>query len=84
MIKVDSAFGGFALYKSKSFMVSEYDPSANGCSEHVDFHRNLGKCNYQFFINTSLINNWFNVYNLNKITLIRLAREIRSYYKKSK
>ena len=84
LIKVESAFGGFAIYKSKSFMVSEYDPSNSECSEHVDFHRRLGKYNYQFFINTSLINNWFNVYNLNKILLIRLGREIRSYYNKSK
>ncbi len=80
-IMVDSAFGGFAIYRGKIFLKAKYRLDNNNSSEHIAFHRNTIENNAKLFINTSLINNQINVYNLNKITLIRMIREIKSYFK---
>lgn len=80
-IMVESAFGGFAIYRSKIFLKVKYRLENNNSSEHIAFHRNAIKNNAKLFVNTSLINNQINVYNLNKITLIRMIREIKSYFK---
>ena len=80
-ITVESAFGGFAIYRSKIFLKAKYSLDNNNSSEHIAFHRNAIENHARLFINTSLINNQINEYNLNKIILIRLIRELRSYLK---
>lgn len=79
-IKVKSAFGGFAIYKSNVFLVNDYkfNYKANIISEHVNFHTHFSSLN--FFINPQLINNNVNVYNLNKLYIFRLIRELRKYF----
>ena len=79
-IKVQSAFGGFAIYKLEVFLINDYkiNYKANVISEHVNFHTRLLSLN--FFINPKLINNNVNVYNLNKLYILRLNRELRKYF----
>jgi hypothetical protein len=84
LIKVYSAFGGFALYKPHVFLKSEYG-SVNGIeSEHVYLHRNAGRLKSKFYINPRLVNNYFNPYNLNRFYFMRILREIYKYFKLSK
>ena len=80
-IKVESAFGGFAIYKSRLFLKAKYNLDNDNSSEHIAFHRSAIENDAKYFVNTSLINNHVNVYNLNKMTLIRFIREIKKYYK---
>jgi len=79
-IRVESAFGGFAIYKSEIFQKAKYSLDNNNSSEHIAFHRSAIENGAKYFINTSLINNHLNTYNLNKITFIRFIREIKKYY----
>lgn len=57
LIKVDSAFGGIAIYKSKAFFSSEgyINPSKREC-EHVTFHKSIREFGYEIFINSEFIN----------------------------
>jgi hypothetical protein len=80
-ITVESAFGGFAIYRSKIFLKYNYTLENNSASEHVAFHKDALKSNAKFYINTSLINNHINIYNLNKLTLIRMTRAIKTYFR---
>lgn len=85
-VKVLSAFGGFAIYKPRIFLVSDYSPleSNQVISEHVNFHIRPETQNFNFYINPSLINSNFNEYNINKFKFIRLIREIKKInHKKS-
>jgi hypothetical protein len=79
-IKVQSAFGGFAMYKLGIFLINDYkiNCKASIISEHVNFHMNL--LSLKFYINPQLINNNVNVYNLNKLYILRLNRELRKYF----
>jgi hypothetical protein len=79
-IKVQSAFGGFAIYKLDIFLINEYkiNCKANIISEHVNFHTHF--LSLKFYINPQLINNNINVYNLNKVYILRLSRELRKYF----
>lgn len=77
LIKVTSAFGGFAMYKTNVFLHSEYNSSSGSESEHVYLHRIANKQGYEFYINPRLINNYFNSYNLNRFYPVRILREIR-------
>jgi len=79
-IKVQSAFGGFAIYKLGIFLTNDYkiNCKANVISEHVNFHTNL--LSLKFYINPKLINNNINVYNLNKLYILRLNRELCKYF----
>jgi glycosyltransferase involved in cell wall biosynthesis len=79
-IKVESAFGGFAIYKSNVFLNSDYESSNYKESEHVEFHRKLTKIGFSFFINPDLINNNFNSYNISKFKAIRFIRELRKIW----
>jgi hypothetical protein len=74
-IKVDSAFGGFAIYKPIVFLNSLYSTNQATQSEHVYFHKTSDNANRSFYINPELINNWFNSYNVNKFYFIRFIRE---------
>jgi hypothetical protein len=80
-IKVKSAFGGFAIYKPEIFLISDYKNNSeiNIFSEHINFHLEIN--NICLFINPKLINNNFNIYNLNKLMIIRFGREVYKYFK---
>ena len=76
-IKVDSAFGGFAIYKSKLFIEADYskNPIENShTSEHVDLHSNLLKIHPKLYINPKLINSFWNTYNVNRYFFVRFLR----------
>jgi hypothetical protein len=79
-IRVQSAFGGFVIYKPEIFLLNNYDMSAEVkiVSEHIYFHTNLS--NMKFYINPQLINNNVNIYNLNKLKILRFGRELRKFY----
>lgn len=74
-IKVDSAFGGLAIYKSVVFIHANYDKSSTSyVSEHVDFHANLMDTHPNLYINPKLINSNWNTYNINRYFVIRQFR----------
>jgi len=77
--RVQSAFGGFALYKSEVFFKNYYDINSEVeiVSEHIYFHTNLS--NMKFYINPQLINSNTNIYNLNKLKILRFGRELRKF-----
>ena len=82
-IYVDSAFGGFGIYKASLFRCSDYgnpmDDSLHG-SEHVELHRQMRDCGANLYINPSLINAGWNTYNLNRYFVVRQSREfLRSH-----
>jgi len=84
LIKVRSAFGGFAIYKPGIFFNSDYNgDEANIVSEHVIFHSNIENHESEFYINPKLINNHINVYNINKILAVRFLRELKKYLTKA-
>ena len=78
-IKVHSAFGGFAIYKTQFFLSNDYSREnfPQNVSEHISLHTADKKSN--LYINTKLINSNFNVYNTNKIMLIRFIRELKKF-----
>jgi len=57
-IQVQSAFGGFALYKKKSVTGLRYNAFHEGLAicEHVSFHENMTKAGSKLFINPHLLN----------------------------
>jgi hypothetical protein len=82
LIEVKSAFGGFAIYKPDIFFKSDYkNDNTNVISEHVAFHLKLVNDEARFFINPKLINNHLNIYNLNKLTIVRFLRELKKFFK---
>lgn len=59
LIPVDSAFGGFAIYKREVFQSGIYsglNEQGKEICEHVPFHEMLRKQGYEIFINSALIN----------------------------
>lgn len=59
LIPVDSAFGGFAIYKRDAFLAGVYSGlNAQGkeICEHVSFHEMLRKQGYEIYINSALVN----------------------------
>jgi hypothetical protein len=78
-ISVNSAFGGFAIYKPWVFLDFDYDAMSRGyiVSEHVDFHEKTAVASSRYFINPYMINSNINAYNLNKLRLVRLARFLK-------
>ena len=61
-IEVDSAFGGFAIYKKAAFLAGTYigrmvdDGLEKDVCEHVAMHAAIRKAGYRIFINCALIN----------------------------
>ena len=58
-IKVESAFGGLAIYKTEAFLAGQYsglDKSRREICEHVPFHHELCAKGYNIFIMPSLVN----------------------------
>jgi hypothetical protein len=80
-IKVQSAFGGAAIYRAD--ILSSTDYSAINLNdqicEHVDLNMKLYNKEKNLFINPKFINSRFNEYNLNRITLVRYLRALKSY-----
>lgn len=79
LIRVQSAFGGFAIYRPYVFVGQYYKTSDLVESEHVYFHRTGNNRNRNFYINPRLINNYINTYNINRLTIIRFLRELKKY-----
>jgi hypothetical protein len=79
-ISVNSAFGGFAIYKPWVFLDFDYVAMSRGytVSEHVDFHEKTAVAGSRYFINPYIINSNINEYNLNKLKLVRLARFLKT------
>ncbi len=58
-IQVDSAFGGFGIYKKKALLLGDYVGSridGSPICEHVPFHASLKQGEMKLFINPDLIN----------------------------
>ena len=59
-IKVDSAFGGFAIYKSQFLLMSNYyeglDANGKMVCKHVTFHKKLTDNGAKIYINPAMIN----------------------------
>lgn len=83
-IKVDSAFGGAAIYKANLFTVADYTSkktSITNVCEHVDLHTNAAKLGFsELYINPRFINLYFNHHILNQIKLIRFVRELKKFF----
>ncbi len=65
-IEVDSAFGGFAIYKREVMTMSEYsayDELGLITCEHVPFNKGLRQRDKKIFINPSLINTSYTDHN---------------------
>ena len=84
-IKVNSAFGGFAIYKSRLFIEADYGKNPiekSHTSEHVDLHSNLLKIHPNLYINPKLINSFWNTYNVNRYFFVRFLRyKLKDYFK---
>jgi hypothetical protein len=81
-IRVQSAFGGLGIYKTEIFLNFDYDYQNLGAeiySEHLDLHFSCTQKNYKLYINPAMINNNWNVYNLNKIKAVRFLREFKKF-----
>lgn len=87
-IRVDSAFGGLAIYRIGWFLDFDYSKSSESnilVSEHVDFHLKCINMKARFYIVPKFINSNWNEYNLNRIFLLRQLRFMRyKYFKNSK
>jgi len=59
LIPVESAFGGFAIYKRDAYLSGEYSGLTEGGKEvvcHVAFHEKIRKNGYKIYINSALVN----------------------------
>lgn len=75
-IKVDSAFGGLAIYKKEVFLNYDYTKEFDTIeTDHVSLNRKIVRNGGNIYINPGLINSHFNEYNLSKIWIFRLTRE---------
>jgi hypothetical protein len=78
IISVDSAFGGFALYKTNVFEKHDYTPATTDHQcEHVDLHLKLKDNNLRIVIHPGMINSVFTTYTLNAFFVVRLIRACR-------
>ena len=81
-IKVKSAFGAFAIYKTNLFIFEDYNhDETNGKTaiDHVDFNLKCFRNGANFYINPNLINSKWNIYNINKIKIIRFFKEFKKF-----
>ena len=77
-IKVDSAFGGFGIYRRECFLNANYGtPNGENIvgSEHLELHAQMILQKRELFIVPSLVNANWNTYNINRYFLIRQFRE---------
>lgn len=79
-LEVDSAFGGFALYKRDIMLKSNYsafDDQGNIICEHVPFHSGLRNLGARIFINPALINTRFTDHNRESTFKYKLIRQLK-------
>lgn len=80
-IGVDSAFGGFAIYRPWVFNVGNYvDNCDNSDIDHVIFHRKIVMAGGKLFILPSLINGRWNNHNLGSFLFLRNLRKFLVYF----
>jgi hypothetical protein len=85
LVSVDSAFGGFALYKPfifERFNYEKTDKNATSGCEHLDLHFKCKKDGLELVIDSQLTNSYWNDYNLNKFKFIRFLRELKKFMSK--
>lgn len=82
-ISVDSAFGGFGIYKPWVFLYFDYERINRSftVSEHVDFHEKTKAAGAKYFVNPLMVNCHINEYNLNRLKILRLARFLKTNLK---
>jgi hypothetical protein len=74
-IKVNSGFGGAAIYKSDVFIKFDYLKDSDAVEiDHVTLHRKIVNSGGVILINPMFINSHINTYNINKIFLVRVLR----------
>jgi hypothetical protein len=81
-IKVESAFGGLGVYKPDVFLNYNYNfQNLNPVvySEHIDLHYHCNINHNKLFINPSMINSTWNIYNQNRIKLVRFLKEFKKF-----
>lgn len=86
-VEVDSAFGGLGVYRTKIFLENDYVKEVKTgeiYSEHIDFHLSAKRRGARLFINPKLINSRWNIYNLNRVKLVRVLRELTKFYPRLK
>lgn len=79
-IEVDSAFGGFAIYKREIMLKSNYsafDAQGNIICEHVPFHTGLRNLGARILINPALINTRFTDHNRDSTFKYKLFRQLK-------
>lgn len=81
-IAVDSAFGGFGIYRPEVFLRFNYNSqnlSPTVYCEHIDLHYQCRAANLSLYINPALINSNWNEYNLNRLKLVRFLKEFKKF-----
>lgn len=84
MIEVDSAFGGFALYRSQLFLDSDYSRQPQDSysdNEHVILCRRIRERGGQICIDSNLINGGWNHHSLASVGIFRLISLLKDYLK---
>jgi hypothetical protein len=75
-IEVDSAFGGFCIYKREAILgcrYASYTEAGEPVCEHVELHKQVTAKGGKIFINPSLINSGWNMHN----TSMRIDKYIK-------
>lgn len=84
-IEVDSAFGGFAIYRKEAMKFASYvGINSNGgeVCEHVAMHRQLRAHGFRIFINPNLINSGITEHTAHLFFFQRIKRGINDFVKK--
>jgi hypothetical protein len=83
-IEVDSAFGGFAIYKKSAFDFCEYigvNEAGEEYCEHTHFHKILKDKGAKLFINPKLINAGYTEHTVHFLARNRIKEKIKSAIK---
>jgi hypothetical protein len=84
LLPVQSAFGGFGIYKAEVFLSANYDSrriEPGVYCEHVDLHISSLQKGKSLYINPAMINSFFNEYSFNKFQIIRFLKEYRKFFR---
>jgi hypothetical protein len=84
-INVRSAFGGLAIYKAEVFKKFDYTATSSEQSlecEHVTLHRKMVESGMNMYICPTMINAFFNEYNMNRLAAVRFLKFMRRKYLK--
>lgn len=78
-IEVESAFGGFAVYRRDAFVTGRYvglDANGGEVNEHISFHADLRARGHRIYINPAMINADFTEHTYYKTRLGHLRKEL--------